>query len=38
MESVDSNLCVQVELILGVGKIQFSSVQLLRHVQLFATP
>ena len=38
MENVDSNLCVQVELILGVGKVQFSSVQLLRHVQLFATP
>ena len=38
MESVDSNLCVQVELILGVGKVQFSSVQLLSRVQLFATP
>ena len=38
MENVDSNLCVQVELILGVGKVQFSSVQLLRRVQLFATP
>ena len=38
MESVDSNLCVQVELILGVGKVQFSSVQLLSRVWLFATP